>query len=120
MKSVPIIFIKLLSKGAALFTLSALTIFNCIFKVVLVVYHLISIPLALICAGMAAFDCFAGGWTEQSTYTLLVGIAIVALRFVMPLMLPPLQNTADILKDFVLAPIHTNYTKVKPPVRYTM
>ena len=120
MKSVPIIFAKLLAKGAALFMLSALTIFNCIFKVFLVVYHLISVALSLICVGIAAFDYFTGGWTEQSTYALLLGIVIVALRFVMPMMLPVLQNTADHLKDFVFAPIHIHYTKVKSPVRYTM
>ena len=117
MKLIPCIIAKLVFKGVALILLSVLTIFNCIFKIVIVVFNIASIPLAVIGTIMFAFDCFTGSFTMDTVYIALVSIVLVALRYLLPLLMPVLDKSAFSLKNYVSAPLRM---KVKSPVRYTM
>ena len=117
MKTIPVIFSKLLAKAAALLILSVLTIFTGIFKAALFLYCIIAIPFAMIGTLLTAYDWISGSFTYGGLFPIVFCISLVVLRYALPLLVPVLNNTIEKLQDFVRAPLSI---RVKSPVRYTL
>lgn len=106
---------KLFKKGLAAILLSALAIFACVYNVLFFVYRLVAVVLSAIGASMVAVDCYKYGFTaERGLIFLALGFAI-ALRYLLPLLVPVMQRWLADLKDYIHAPVI-----VKSPVRYTI
>lgn len=110
-----IILTSLLKKGVALMLLSALTIFSRAFNVIYFVYRMIADVFALIGTFLIAADWISSGFTAEIGYSILSLVCIVALRFLLPLLVPVMQRWEENLSDYIHEPMH-----YASPVRYTI
>ena len=109
------IFYKLLKKGIALILLTALTMFSYAFNILFCCYRLLAVTFAVIGTALTAVDCYKYGFTAERFLVFVTLMLAVALRYLLPLLIPVMQRWHEDLKDYIYAPL-----TVRPPVRYTI
>lgn len=115
MKKLFTLFKGLIGKGLALILLAALTVFSIVFNVTYLIYRLLADVIAIIGTVLIGAECFTTGFTVEIGYAIASVVAIMALRFTLPLLVPIMKQWSKDLKNYIHAPIFK-----APPVRYTI
>lgn len=115
MKNPFIILYKLLKKGVALILLSVLTVFFYAYSVMCFFYRLIAMVFAVIGTALTAVDCYMYGFTAERLLVFVTLMVAVALRYLLPLLVPVMQRWNEDLQEYIYAPLI-----VRSPVRYTI
>lgn len=109
------IIYKLVKKGFALVLLSLLTTFSYVYNIVFFFYRLIAVGFAAVGTVMVGFDVYKYGFTGERGLILLFLMGMVAVRYLMPLLIPVMQRWIEDLTDYIYEPLF-----VRSPVRYTI
>lgn len=115
MKNPFTILAKLFGKSIALILLSALSIFSWVFNIVFFVYRLVAVAFAAIGTSINVVDCYQEGLNTERALIFLILLGVVALRYLMPMFVPVMQQWHNNLNAYISAPL-----AYKPPVRYTI
>lgn len=109
------ILTKLVQKAIALVVLAALTAFSFIFNALFFIYRLVAVFLACAFTVAVLVNWYSHGVNLEGVLILLGSALAVALRYLLPLLVPFIQHWQSELVDFVFAPLF-----IRPPVRYTI
>ena len=102
-------------KAAALFLLSALTLFNGTLKVFTWIFRFVAIPVSvfgLLITGVTYLD---NGYSPSLLNALGIFIGIIALYYLLPLVPAAIDRTQLRMKNYIYSPI-----TVRSPVKFTL
>lgn len=106
---------KLIKKAIAVVLLTGLLIAYYAFHILFFVVRLLAVPFAIIGTVMTFVDGYLDGFTFQGLCDLVFLWFVVAVRFLLPLMVPVVQRWRKELQGCILAPLY-----IRPRVRYTI
>ena len=115
MKTTVYIFKKLFLKVVALIVLSLLTVFNFAFNIFMVFYRLLAVPVAAFILLAMLVNYIDVGFNPAQFFFVVIGIALVGLKYILPTLFPVLNHWTALLKMHLCAPVI-----VKSPVKFTM
>lgn len=115
MRSAAKLILKVLLKSISAVLLVPMTIVLALFKVLAGIYRLVVLPGSLLIVGMAAYFCYTNGFSADFFRAFLVSGLGLLVYFVLPVILPFLDNMKDAMNHFIKTPII-----IRSPVKYTM